>query len=58
MVFPVSCQAFLDYRMGGITLTRLELEAFKNKKKTLSIQNKRENKEYEEKLKKMEIEFD
>jgi len=44
--------------MGGITLTRLELEAFKNKKKTLSIQNKRENKEYEEKLKKMEIEFD
>jgi len=57
-VFPIACQAFLDYRMGCVSLTRLELEAIKNKINTLSINNKRENKEYQDKLKKMQIKFE
>ena len=48
---PISSQAFLDYRMGSISLSRLEIEAIQSGKNT--IQNKRENTEFQEKCKRL-----
>jgi thymidylate synthase (FAD) len=48
-IFPVSCQAFIDYQFKAITLTRLEVEAIRNKKDELNTKNKRENDEWKEK---------
>ena len=48
---PISSQAFLDYRMGSISLSRLEIEAIQSGKN--AIQNKRENNEFQEKCKRL-----
>ena len=43
-VCPISSQAFLDYRMGAISLSRLEVDAIKNNNSPDVIKNKREQK--------------
>ena len=48
-IVPVTCEAFEDFRVGSITLSRLEIEAIKNK--TFEIPGKGENAEFKEKLK-------
>ena len=50
-VCPISSQAFLDYRMGAISLSRLEVDAIKNNNSPDVIKNKREQKEFIEKCK-------
>ncbi len=47
-IFPVACEAFEDYQLGGVQLTRLELESLKAGK-PLASDNKRENAEWEAK---------
>lgn len=47
---PVAAQAFLDYTYGGVSLTRLEIEALKTGQ-PLNTTNKREATEWEEKKK-------
>ena len=51
-IVPVAAEAFEDYDMGGIHLTRLELEALKTGN-PLATDNKREQSEWEEKRAKM-----
>lgn len=55
-VCPVSSQAFMDYRMGSISLSRLEVNAIKNNNSPDVIKNKREQKEFIEKCKMLGIE--
>lgn len=47
-VAPVACEAFVDYRLGAVQLTRLEVEAMRTGE-PLASSNKRENAEWEEK---------
>jgi thymidylate synthase (FAD) len=47
-ICPVSCEAFEDYQLGGVQLTRLELEALRSRGE-LASQNKREQAEWEAK---------
>ena len=47
-VAPVACEAFVDYRLGAVQLTRLEAEALRTGK-PLASDNRRENAEWEEK---------
>ena len=47
-VAPVACGAFVDYRLGAVQLTRLEVEAMRIGG-PLASDNKRENAEWEEK---------
>ena len=54
---PISSQAFLDYRVGSVNLSRLEIEAIKEKLSPESIKNKREQKEFIEKCELLGIEF-
>lgn len=51
-IVPIAAEAFLDYHMGGVHLTRLEIEALQSGK-PLATENKRENAEWEEKKKKL-----
>jgi len=51
-IVPIAAEAFEDYDMGGIRLTRLELEAFRNRA-PLATDNKREQAEWEEKKAKL-----
>jgi len=46
---PMTCEAFEDFRLGSITLSRLEVEAILNKNSKIS--GKGENQEFQEKLK-------
>lgn len=55
-VCPISSQAFLDYRMGNVSLSRLEVETIKGKLPPESIKNKRERGEFIEKCKILGIE--
>jgi thymidylate synthase (FAD) len=45
---PMTCEAFEDFRLGSITLSRLEIEALKSGKS--DIQGKGENQEFKEKI--------
>ena len=45
---PVTCEAFEDFRLGSITLSRLEIEALKSGKS--DILGKGENQEFKEKI--------
>ena len=47
-IVPISCEAFEDYRLGSMQLTRLEVEAIRTGG-ALATTNKREIAEYEEK---------
>lgn len=51
-IVPVTCQAFTDYRMESVTLTRLEVEAMRSGQ-PLDSQNKRENAEWQAKREKL-----
>jgi thymidylate synthase (FAD) len=53
-IVPITAEAFEDYRLGGVSLTRLELEALRNNA-PLATENKREQAEWEAKRKKMGI---
>ena len=57
-VCPISCQAFVDYRLESVQLSKLEIEAIHNKSKTLSNKNKREQSEYNEKLNMLGLTWD
>lgn len=54
-VFPISSEAFEDYRLNSISLTRLELEAIRNGSMELSTENKREKEEWRVKRESMNI---
>ena len=47
-IVPIAAEAFLDYRYGGMTLTRLEIEALQNGAE-IDTKNSREKAEWEEK---------
>lgn len=51
-IAPVTCEAFEDYRMESMQLSRLEIEAIRTGK-PLSSENKRENAEWEAKRKQL-----
>jgi thymidylate synthase (FAD) len=51
---PMTCEAFEDFRIGSMTLSRLEVDAIKNGKS--SIPGQGENQEFQEKLDRLEIE--
>lgn len=51
---PMACEAFLDYRLNAITLSRLEVEAIRNRL-PLKSENKREIEEWEKKKEKLDI---
>jgi thymidylate synthase (FAD) len=53
-VCPVTCEAFEDFRVGSMTLSRLEVDAIKNGNS--SIPGKGENQEFREKLATLNIE--
>ncbi len=56
-IVPISCKAFDDYNplRGGMTLSALEIEAIKNRSDVLNTENKRENAEWEEKKKRLNL---
>ena len=49
-IVPIAAEAFIDYRLESMHLTRLEIEAIKSGK-PLATENKRESAEWEEKKK-------
>jgi thymidylate synthase (FAD) len=51
-IVPVAAEAFLDYNLGAVHLSRLEAEAMRSGR-PLASENKRENAEWEEKKKKL-----
>jgi thymidylate synthase (FAD) len=51
-IVPIAAEAFLDYQLGGMHLTRLEIESLRSGE-GLASQNKREQAEWEEKKKKL-----
>jgi thymidylate synthase (FAD) len=51
-IVPVAAEAFLDYHMEGMPLSKLEVEAMRTGK-PLESTNKRETAEWEEKKKKL-----
>jgi thymidylate synthase (FAD) len=51
-IVPIASEAFMDYQMGSMHLTKLEIEAIKSGK-PLATENKRETAEWEEKKKKL-----
>jgi thymidylate synthase (FAD) len=51
-IVPIAAEAFLDYQLGAMHLTRLEIEALKSGT-GLKSENKRENAEWEEKKKRL-----
>ncbi len=53
-IVPITAEAFEDYRLGGVSLTRLELDALRSNA-PLATENKREQAEWETKRKKMGI---
>jgi len=53
-ICPVTCEAFEDFRVGSMTLSRLEVDAIKNGNST--IPGKGENQEFKEKLDILHIE--
>lgn len=51
-IVPITIEAFEDYRLGAVTLSRLEVEALRSKG-SISSDNKRECAEWEEKKRKL-----
>jgi thymidylate synthase (FAD) len=51
MVFPISSEAFEDYRLGAMQLTRLEVEAISSGSTQINSSNKRESEEWHAKMK-------
>jgi thymidylate synthase (FAD) len=49
-IVPIAAEAFMDYHLGAVQLSRLEVEAIKSGQ-GLKTENKRENAEWEEKKK-------
>ena len=47
-IVPVTCEAFEDFVIGSVTLSRLEVEALRSGAKT--IPGKGENAEFQEKI--------
>jgi thymidylate synthase (FAD) len=45
-IVPLTMEAFEDYEMGSVRLTRLELEALRTKSDTINTDNKREQAEW------------
>lgn len=56
-ICPIACEAFIDYRLNNLFLSKLEIEAIQSKSKKLNTSNKRENEEWEEKMKKLKLDF-
>ncbi|MCH2162198.1 MAG: FAD-dependent thymidylate synthase [Phycisphaerales bacterium] len=54
-IVPLTCEAFEDYRMGSMHLTRLEVEAIRSGE-PLDTANKRENAEWEAKKARLGLE--
>ncbi len=50
-IVPLTMEAFNDYEMGSVRLTRLEVEALRAKSPTIAGENKREQAEWEAKRK-------
>lgn len=55
-IVPVTLEAFKDYEMESIRLTRLEIEAMRAKSPTIASDNKREQAEWEEKRRALGLE--
>jgi thymidylate synthase (FAD) len=53
-IAPMTCEAFEDFRIGSMTLSRLEVDAIKNGKS--SIPGQGENQEFQEKIDRLDIE--
>lgn len=51
-IAPIACEAFIDYNVESMRLSRLEIEAIKSGK-PLPTENKRENAEWDEKKRKL-----
>ena len=51
-IVPIAAEAFLDYNLGAMHLTRLEIEAIRSNQ-PLTTTNKRESAEWEEKRKRL-----
>jgi len=51
-IVPIAAEAFMDYHLGSMHLTRLEIEALKSGG-PLASDNKRENAEWDEKKKRL-----
>jgi len=51
-IVPAAAEAFVDYQLGAMHLTRLEIEALRTGK-PLAAENKRENMEWEQKRKRL-----
>jgi thymidylate synthase (FAD) len=51
-IVPIACEAFEDYRLGGVHLTKLEIEALRTGQ-PLATENKRETAEWEAKKAKL-----
>ena len=51
-IVPIAAEAFLDYNLGAVHLSRLEAEALRTGE-PLKSDNKRENAEWEEKKKRL-----
>ena len=54
-IVPVTCEAFEDFRLGSVTLSRHEVVAIRNR--VSDIQGRGENSEYHEKLKLLGVYF-
>ncbi|MBY0261954.1 MAG: FAD-dependent thymidylate synthase [Phycisphaerales bacterium] len=52
-IVPLTMEAFRDYELDGVRLTRLEIEALKSGSVTIATDNKREQAEWEAKRKAM-----
>jgi thymidylate synthase (FAD) len=55
-IFPISCEAFEDYRTGAVYLTRLEADAIRSGRNSIDTANKRESEEWKAKMKILGIE--
>jgi thymidylate synthase (FAD) len=53
-IVPITAEAFVDYRLEAVSLTRLELDALRSGQ-PLATDNKREQAEWEEKKRKMAL---
>ncbi len=53
-IVPVTCEAFIDYRLQSVTLSRLEVEALRSGQ-PIQTDNKREQAEWQEKRKTLGI---
>jgi thymidylate synthase (FAD) len=55
VVFPVACEAFEDYRLGGMWLSRFEVEAIRNKQERIESSNQTEQNAWFEKKRQLNL---